>query len=58
MIEWLCVKINDLGLAHSKDSDQHGHPPSHGMQRRMISVDNIFVFLRLLFFAVLLLYVT
>ena len=27
----------------------------HGVQRRMISVDNFFVFLRLLFFAVLLL---
>ena len=31
---------------------------SHGVQRRMISVDNFFIFLRLLFFAVLLLYVT
>ena len=31
---------------------------SHGVQQRMISVDNFFVFLRLLFFAVLLLYVT
>ena len=31
---------------------------SHGVQRRMISVDNFFVFLRLLFFALLLLYVT
>ena len=30
----------------------------HGVQRRMISVDNCFGFLRLLFFAVLLLYVT
>ena len=30
----------------------------HGVQRRMISVDNFFVFLTLLFFAVLLLYVT
>ena len=30
----------------------------HGVQRRMISVDIFFVFLRLLFFAVLLLYVT
>ena len=29
-----------------------------GVQRRMISVDNFFVFLRLLFFALLLLYVT
>ena len=29
-----------------------------GMQRRMISVDNFFVFLKLLFFDVLLLYVT
>ena len=29
----------------------------HGVQRRMISVDNFFVFLRLLLFAVLLLYV-
>ena len=32
--------------------------PTHGVQRRMISVDNFFVFLRLLFFALLLLYVT
>ena len=31
---------------------------SHGVQRRMISVDNFFVFLRLLFFALLLLYET
>ena len=31
---------------------------NHGVQRRMISVDNFFVFLRLLFFALLLLYVT
>ena len=30
----------------------------HGVLRRMISVDNFFVFLRLLFLAVLLLYVT
>ena len=30
----------------------------HGVQRRMISVDNFFVFLRLLFSALLLLYVT
>ena len=30
----------------------------HGVQRRMISVDNVFVFLRLLLFAFLLLYVT
>ena len=30
----------------------------HRVQRRMISVDNFFVFLRLLFFALLLLYVT
>ena len=30
----------------------------HGVQRKMISVDNFFVFLRLLFFALLLLYVT
>ena len=30
----------------------------HGVQRRMISVGNLFVFLRLLFFALLLLFVT
>ena len=30
----------------------------HGVQRRMISVDNFFIFLRLSFFALLLLYVT
>ena len=35
----------------------YAKPPWHGVQRRMISVDNLFVFLRLLFF-VLLLYVT
>ena len=29
---------------------------NHGVQRRMISVDNFFVFLKLLFFALLLLY--
>ena len=34
------------------------HVLVHGVQRRMISVDNFFVFLRLLFFAVLLLYET
>ena len=32
--------------------------PTHGAQRRMISVDNFFVFLRLLCFALLLQYVT
>ena len=32
--------------------------PAHRVQRRMISVDNFFVFLRLLFLALLLLYVT
>ena len=32
--------------------------PYHGVQRRMFSVDNFYVFLRLLFFAVLLLYET
>ena len=31
---------------------------AHGVQRRMISVDNFFVFLRILFFALLLLFVT
>ena len=30
----------------------------HGVQRRMISLDNFFVFLRLLFFTLLLLYET
>ena len=30
----------------------------YGVQRKMISVDNVFVFLRLLFFALLLLYET
>ena len=30
----------------------------HGVQRRMISVDNFFVFLRFIFFALLLLYET
>ena len=39
----------------------HGYTlssPMHGVQRRIISVDNFFVFLRLLFFALLLLYET
>ena len=31
---------------------------NHGVQRRVISVDNFFIFLGLLFFALLLLYVT
>ena len=35
-----------------------GFLPRHGVQPRMISVVNFFVFLRLLFFAWLLLYVT
>ena len=37
---------------------QSFHSSRHGLQRRMISVDNFFVFLRLLFFALFLLYVT
>ena len=36
----------------------NAHSPFHGVQRRMISVVNFFIFLRLLFFALLLLYVT
>ena len=48
--------VNKLGVRKfrnlEKQSDQHG------VQRRMISVDNFFVFLRLLFFALLSLYVT
>ena len=31
---------------------------NHGVQRRMISVDNFFVYLRFLIFALMLLYVT
>ena len=51
-----------------KGNRSHGHVilmhrrfdsvTSHGVQRRMISVVIFFVFLRLLFFALLLLYVT
>ena len=41
-----------------KNTHKHTISTSHGVQRRMISVDNFFVFLRLLFFALLLLYVT
>ena len=41
-----------LASVNNKDAEYHG------VQRRMISVDNFFVFLRLLFFAVLLLYAT
>ena len=40
-----------------KQSEAMG-PGIHGVKRRMISVDNFFVFLRLLFFALLLLYGT
>ena len=38
--------------------ESSNHETRHGVQHRMISVDNFFVFLRLLFFALLLLYVT
>ena len=40
----------------NEDSIANSEDPVHGVQRRMISVDNFFVFLRLSFFAVLLLY--
>ena len=38
-------------------NEHQTHTLSHGVKRRMISEDNFLVFLRLLFFAVLLLYV-
>ena len=44
-------------LACEDDSNINGNKFNHGVQHRMISVDNFFVFLRLLFFALLLLYV-
>ena len=49
---------------NNQTEQQRGYTVYHfkaripGMQRRMISVDTFFVFLRLLVFAVLLLYVT
>ena len=45
-----------LQLIHVVSSTGNLH--NHGVQRRMISVDIFFVFLRLLFFALLLLFVT
>ena len=44
-----CWGFHDIGYADTV---------LHGVQRRMISVDKFFVFLRLLIFALLLLYVT
>ena len=58
------VKIsNHLDMTSAVDSGRKASTQptnirKHGVQRRMISVDNFFVFLRLLFFALLLLYVT
>ena len=46
------------GPIFSRKNIQDRVNSTHGVQRRMISVDNFFVFLRLLFFAVLLLYET
>ena len=43
---------------HSSFSAWRNFQSFHGVQRKMISVDNFFVFLRLLFFALLLLFVT
>ena len=61
------IVLKSLGMAHYNIMYIYcGHYirfrplvfPGHGVQRRMISVDNFFVLLRLLFFAVMLLYVT
>ena len=49
-----CSFLNVLAQTYSLP----GRKQLHGVQHRMISVDNFFVFLRLLFFALLLLYVT
>ena len=46
------AKLNSIGLY--KNSSQH----SHGMQRRMVLVDNFFDFFKLLFVALLLIYAT
>ena len=43
---------------HHVNGSQTRRDNYHEVQRRLISVDNFFVFLRLLFFALLLLYVT
>ena len=48
-----------VDFLHDKTKMCNSLPSSiHGVQRRMISVDIFFVFLRLLFFALLLLYKT
>ena len=49
-----------LHLLPGKHNFLYMHPSvaMHGVQRRMISVVNFFVFLRSLFFALFLLYVT
>ena len=48
--------VDDDDRRHTTDAGAWVH--YLGVQRRIISVDNFFVFLRLLFFALLLLYVT
>ena len=51
-------KRSDLRILDNQSSNTSAEDIGHGVQRRMISVDNFFVFLRFLFFALLLLYVT
>ena len=68
MTQIIFNKTINVAFVLSVDSVQSGCPLSdqswvtgcsqHGVQCRMISVDNFFIFLRLLFFALFLLYVT
>ena len=59
---FLKIKLNCIRRPHHPDvlpvRVRFGFSVRHGVQRRMISVDNFSVFLRLLVFALLLLYVT
>ena len=58
----MIVGIQSIALIRELNSEIQYYyltlQPRHGVQRRMISMDNFFVFLRFLFFALLLLYVT
>ena len=56
---WLInVKLTEIFLAFNMYELNKLTHSLHGVQHRMISVDNFFVFLILLFFALLLLYET
>ena len=50
MIQYFSIKSYFVGIWYLKELPQNLILLSHGVQRRMISVDNFFVFLRFLFF--------